>query len=79
MFGPAFSPIIDAPQAPEIMEAKPGSPLPAHTATSRQPRVVQEVRVGVAPPTRESRSDTGFRPSEWRDEVSPSEARPSAI
>ena len=35
--------------------------------TSRQPRVVQEVRVGVAPPTRESRIDAGFRPSEWRD------------
>ena len=35
--------------------------------TSRQPRVVQEVRVGVAPPTRESRSDAGVRPSEWRD------------
>jgi hypothetical protein len=31
-FGTALSPIIDAPQAPEIMEAKPGSPLPTHTA-----------------------------------------------
>ena len=35
--------------------------------TSRQPRVVQEVRVGIAPPTRESRSHAGFRPSGWRD------------
>jgi hypothetical protein len=29
---PGFSPIIDAPRAPEIMEAKPSSPLPTHTA-----------------------------------------------
>ena len=31
-FGPAFSPIIDAPQAPEITAAKPSSPLSTHTA-----------------------------------------------
>src|SRR5215203_4412572 len=45
-FCPAFSPIIDAPQAPEITAAKPSSPLPTHTADVTTPRVVQEVRVG---------------------------------
>ena len=35
--------------------------------TSRQPRVVQDVRVGVAPQNRQSCSHAGFRPSEWRD------------
>ena len=39
---PAFSPIIEAPQAPEIMEAKPSSPLRLIPRTSRQPSVVQE-------------------------------------
>ena len=35
--------------------------------TSRQPRVVQEVRVGNAPRARKSRSHAGFRSPGWRD------------
>jgi hypothetical protein len=61
MFGPAVAPIIDAPQASAITAAKPRSPLQLIPRTSRQPRVVQGVRLDVAPPTRESRSDAGFR------------------
>ena len=35
--------------------------------TSRPPRVVQAIQLGIAPLNRESRSHAGFRPPEWRD------------
>ena len=62
-FGRASSPIIDAPQAPEIMAAKPTSPLPTHTADvttttrgagSLSPRCTARQKI---------RNQAGFRPS----------------
>jgi hypothetical protein len=61
-FGPAFSPIIDAPQAPDITAAKPSRRFRLIPRTSRQPRVVQEVRVGVAPLTRNPAAMRDFGP-----------------
>ena len=66
-FGPAFSPIIDPPQAPEIMEAKPNSALPTHTANVTPTTPGAGCSSGQCTTDRQSRSHVGFRPSEWRD------------
>jgi hypothetical protein len=66
-FGTAFSPIIDARKRPRSRRPSRVRRFQLIPRTARQPRVVREVRVDVAPPTRESRNHAGFRALEWRD------------
>jgi hypothetical protein len=64
---PGFSPIIDAPHAPEITAAKPSSLLPTHTADVTTITRGAKVRVDNAPRDRKSCNQAGFRASGWRD------------
>jgi hypothetical protein len=53
---PGFSPIIDARKRPRSRRRSRVRRFRLIPQTSRQPRMVRKVRVGVAPPTREFRS-----------------------
>ena len=60
----AGAPALGEPESPQPSRFE---RLALEPKTPRFPRVVQEVRVGVAPQNRKSRTHAGFRPSKWRD------------